>query len=78
MNFLRNNKERKNTSFHNYTNQKSLFNTSNSKYIPKTKITDSLAIHQLSSYIIMKYLNIILYFLFLYKINYYYEYKIMK
>jgi hypothetical protein len=48
MNFLRNNKERKNTSFHNYTNQKSLFNTSNSKYTPKTKITDSLAIHKLS------------------------------
>jgi len=48
INFLRNNKERKLSSIHHYANQKSLFNTSNSKYIPKKKITDSIMIQKLS------------------------------
>ena len=48
INFLRNNKERKKSSIHNYTNQKSLFNKRNSKYIPKKKITDPLMIQKFS------------------------------
>jgi len=48
INFLRNSKERKLSSIHNYTNQKSLFNTSNSKCIPRKKITDSIMIQKLS------------------------------
>ena len=48
INFLRNNKERKKSSSHNYTNQKSLFNKRNSKYISKNKITDHLMIQKFS------------------------------
>ena len=48
INFLRNNKERKKYSIHNYTNQKSLFNKRNTKYIPKKKIADPLMIQKFS------------------------------
>ena len=46
INFLRNNKERKKSAIHNYTNQKSLFNKRSSKYIPKKKITAPLTIQK--------------------------------
>lgn len=51
INFLRNNKERKKYSIHKYANQKSLFNTSNLKHIPKIpqkKVSDVLLIRKLS------------------------------
>ena len=48
INFLRNNKEKKISSIHKYSNQKSLFNTSNSKYIPKKRVSDVLVIKKLS------------------------------
>ena len=48
INFLRNNKERKLSSINKYSNQKSSFNTSRSKYIPKKRIVDSLVIQKMS------------------------------